>query len=279
MAAEVPAQSFDALFDAGKTPVLQDITGKWALVSGASSGIGKATACALAACGCNLTLLARREDRLLEIKEEIARRGLSVEVRIVAGDVCAEDTYEKLRAAGALEQVDFLINNAGLAKGKDTVGAIKMVDMKEMFDANCMGAFRLANEVMPGMITRGGGHVILTGSIAGMEAYEGGSIYCATKHAAHAFMKALRYETYAKNIRCTTVAPGSVGEGTEFSVVRFGDPAKAAAVYDSMQELRASDVAAQIVWALRQPSHVCLDIIQIMPTCQGGATRIHRGGK
>lgn len=279
MAAEVPTQSFDALFDAGKTPALQDITGKWAFVSGASSGIGKATACALAACGCNLTLLARREDRLKEIKEEIARRGITVEVRIIVGDVCAEETYEKLKAAGALDQVDFLVNNAGLAKGKDAVGSINLRDMQEMFDANCLGAFRLANEVMPGMIARGGGHVILTGSIAGIESYEGGSIYCATKHAAHAFMKALRYETFAKNIRCTTVAPGSVGEGTEFSVVRFGDAAKAAAVYDNMQELRASDVAAQIVWALRQPSHVCLDFIQVMPTCQGGATRIHRGGK
>lgn len=279
MAAEVPTQSYDALFNAGTTPVLQDIRGKWALVSGASSGIGKATACALAACGCNLTLLARRQDRLDEIKEEILKRGLSSEVRIIVGDVCAEETYDKLRAAGALDEVDFLINNAGLAKGKDAVGSINFSDMKEMIDANCVGAFRLANAVLPGMIKRGGGHVILTGSIAGMEAYEGGSIYCATKTAAHAFMKALRYETYAKNVRCTTVAPGSVGEGTEFSVVRFGDPAKAAAVYDNMQELRATDVAAQIIWALRQPSHVCLDLVQIMPTCQGGATRIHRSGK
>merc|ERR1719502_675649 len=118
------------------------------------------------------------------------------------------------------------------------------------------------------MIERGGGHIISTGSIAGLEPYEGGSVYCATKHAVHAFMKTLRYETYAKNIRCTTVAPGFVGEGTEFSEVRFhGDKEKASSVYDKMQELRATDVAAQIVWALRQPSHVCLDLIHVMPTC------------
>lgn len=276
----VPSQSFDSLFEAGTAPPLQDIAGKWALISGASSGIGKATACALAACGCNLVLLARRQDRLQEIKDEIERRRLPVQVRIIVGDVCADETYEALRKAGCLTEVDFLVNNAGLAKGKDPIGGSKISDWKEMLDANCFGAFRLTNEVLPGIVARGGGHVIMTGSIAGMEAYEGGSVYCATKHAAHAFMKALRYETYTKNVRCTVVAPGAVGEGTEFSEIRFnGDKAKAAAVYENMQELRATDIAAQIVWAIRQPSHVCLDIIQVMPTSQGGATRVHRGGK
>merc|ERR1719433_432302 len=254
-----------------------DIAGKWALVSGASSGIGKATACALAACGCNLYLLARRQDRLEEIKMEIDKRSLGVEVKVVVGDVNADDTYAKLKEAGALETVDFLVNNAGLAVGKDPVGGANLGDWKTMLDANCLGAFRLANEVLPGIVARGGGHVITTGSIAGLEAYEGGSVYCASKHAVHAFMKALRYENYAKNVRCTVVAPGFVGEGTEFSEVRFkGDQDKVSATYAGMKELRATDVASQIVWALRQPAHVCLDMIHVMPTCQGGATRIHR---
>jgi len=273
----VSPQSFDALFEAGRVAPMINITGKWALVSGASSGIGKATACALAACGCNLYILARRQDRLEQIKMEIDKRNLGVEVKVVVGDVNTDDTYVKLKAAGALENVDFLINNAGLAIGKDPVGGASMGDWKNMLDVNCFGAFRLANEVLPGIVARGGGHVVMTGSIAGLEAYEGGAMYCATKHAAHAFMKALRYETYSKNVRCTVVAPGFVGEGTEFSEVRFkGDQTKAAAVYSGMEELRATDVAAQIVWALRQPEHVCLDMIHVMPTCQGGATRVHR---
>lgn len=277
--AQVPGIEFDALFAAGKAAPLQDLAGKWALITGASSGIGKATACALAALGVNLNLTARRKDRLEEIKAEIERRQLGVQVRLVDGDITSEETLQKLQAGGCLE-VDFLINNAGLARGKEPVGQMKPAEIKEVLDANCLAVFRLTNLVLPFVIARGGGHVVLTGSIAGIEAYEGGSVYCASKAAAHAFMKALRYENYSKNVRCTVIAPGMVGEGTEFSAIRFhGDEAKAAAVYADFQELRATDVAAQIVWTLRQPSHVCLDFIQIMPTCQGGATRCHRPGK
>ncbi|CAE8652206.1 unnamed protein product [Polarella glacialis] len=266
---EVATQDYDALF---REQALQDLRGKWALISGASSGIGKATACALAACGCNVALLARRTDRLEALRAEILRRkGGEVQVKVVAGDVRNDETYAELRATGCLD-VDFLVNNAGLAKGKSLVGSAQISEWKEMLDINCLGAFRLTNEVLPAMISRGtGGHVIMTGSIAGLEAYEGGSVYSASKHAVHAFMKALRYENYQNNIRCTVVAPGLVGEGTEFSTVRFdGDAAAAAKVYENIQELKASDVAAQIVWALRQPPHVCLDMIHVMPTSQGG---------
>lgn len=167
--------------------------------------------------------------------------------------------------------------NAGLARGKDTVGSATLSDWAEMMDANCMGTFRLVNELVPIFTNKGGGHIISTGSIAGLEAYEGGAVYCASKHAVHAFMKALRYETFKANIRCTVVAPGFVGEGTEFSEVRFkGDQAKVAATYADMQELKATDVSAQILWAVRQPPHVCLDMIHVMPSCQASAQRIHR---
>jgi len=275
--AAVPTQEYDALFAAGKEVVLQDLSGKWALITGASSGIGKATACALAAAGCNVAILARRKDRLDEIKAEIDKRSLGVKVKVVVGDVNKDETYTALKEQGILEGTDFLINNAGLAIGKDPIGSSKLDDWKTMLDANCLGAFRMVNEVLPGIIARGGGHVITTGSIAGIEPYEGGSVYCASKHAVHAFMKVLRYENYTKNVRCTVVAPGAVGEGTEFSEVRFkGDQEKAAAAYVGMQELKATDVAAQIVWAIRQPAHVCLDLIHVMPTVQAGATRIHR---
>ena len=268
----VPGQSFDALFGAGE---VVSLAGRRALVSGASSGIGKATACALAAAGCDLVLVSRRYERLAELKEEILRRMPSLSVDVVAGDVTDTALYEELEEKGCFKGCSILINNAGLARGKELVGEAKIKDWKEMLDANCLGAFMMANAVLPHMTE--GGHIISTGSIAGLEAYEGGSAYCASKHALHAFMKVLRYETYAKGIRVTTVAPGFVGEGTEFSEVRFtGDMDKAAATYVGMQELRATDISSQILWALRQPAHVNLDLLHVMPTAQGGATRIHR---
>jgi len=267
-------QSFDDLF-AG--PPLRDISGKWAIVSGASSGIGKSAACLLAVAGCNLALVARRQGHLDEISQEIKRRYPSLEVVVIAGDVSADETYALLKSSGVLDKADFLINNAGLAKGTDRIGSASMADWKQMMDCNCLGAFRMVNEVLPGMIERGGGHIVTTGSVAGMECYEGGSVYCASKFAMHAFMKTLRYETYSKNIRCTVVAPGAVGAGTEFSLVRLGDAEKASAVYKGIEELKSSDVAAQIVWAIRQPANVNVDMVHMMPTAQGGVgPRIHR---
>jgi len=270
----VPGIAFDALFSIAQEV---EIKGKTALITGSSSGIGKAAACALAAAGVNLILIARREAQLLEIKSEVEKRSLGVQVDVLPGDVCKDKLYEDLKASGLLEKVDILVANAGLARGKSAIGEALLSDWSEMMDANCMGTFRLVNECLPSMVARGGGHVVATGSIAGMEPYEGGSVYCASKHALHAFMKALRYETHAKNVRCTVVAPGLVGEGTEFSAVRFhGDEGKAAATYLNIDELKATDVAAQILWAVRQPGHVNLDLIQVMPTSQGGATRVHR---
>ncbi|KAL1507279.1 hypothetical protein AB1Y20_009229 [Prymnesium parvum] len=273
-AAAVPPQSFDALFAAFDS---SSLAGRRAIVTGASSGIGKATACALAAKGCDLVLISRRKDRLKEIKSEVALRCPAVSVEVVAGDVTDAALYEEMERRRCIERCSILINNAGLARGKDFVGGADRSAWKEMIDANCLGAFLMVDAVLPHMVEEGGGHIISTGSIAGLEAYEGGSVYCATKHALHAFMKALRYETYSKGVRVTTVAPGFVGEGTEFSEVRFsGNLDLAAATYQGMQELRATDIASQILWALEQPAHVNLDLIQIMPTAQGGATRIHR---
>lgn len=268
-------QSFDDLF---ATLSLQDIKGKWAIVSGASSGIGKSTACRLAVAGCNLALVARRQGHLDELSTEINSRFPNLEVVVVAGDVCSDETYSLLKSSGVLDKVDFLVNNAGLAKGVDRIGSASIADWKTMIDSNCLGAFRMVNEVLPGMIARGGGHIVTTGSVAGMDCYEGGSVYCASKFAVHAFMKTLRYETYSQNIRCTVVAPGAVGAGTEFSEVRFdGDKAKAANVYKGIEELKASDVAAQIVWAIQQPAHVNVDLVHVMPVVQGGVgARMHR---
>jgi len=273
----VPRQHFDDLFDAAKKREVS-MAGRTALITGASSGIGKATACAFAAEGINLILVARRGEKLLEIKDEVERRGLGVSVSCIAGDCCDEAVYRQLREQELVDKIDILVANAGCALGKDAVTAADPADWRGMMDANCYGAFRVIREVVPSMVRRGEGTVIGTGSIAGLEAYEGGSVYCASKFAMHAFMKALRYETHAKGIRVAVVAPGAVGEGTEFSEVRFkGDAALAAKTYDRMQELKATDVAMQMLWIVKQPSHVNLDQIVLMPTCQGGATRIHRG--
>ena len=269
----MPVQSFDSLFAAAE---VASIAGRKAIVTGASSGIGRATACALASAGCNLVLISRRADRLQELEQEIQAR-VDVNVVSVAGDVTDAALYDELTARGCFDDLSFLINNAGLARGKEPVGQADLNDWKEMIDANCMGAFMMANAAVPHMAE--GGHIVSTGSIAGLEAYEGGSVYVASKHALHAFMKVLRYETYSRGIRCTTIAPGFVGEGTEFSEVRFhGDMDRAASVYEGMRELRATDISAQILWALRQPAHVNLDMIHVMPSDQGGATRIHRRG-
>jgi hypothetical protein len=140
--ASVPTQSFDALF---APPNLLSLDGRCALVTGASSGIGRATACALAMQGMDLVLVARRKDRLLELKAEIQRRGLPGSVTVVAGDVTADSLYDELRALGCV--IDTLINNAGLARGVARVGQAAESDWKEMLDANCYGAFRMVNEV------------------------------------------------------------------------------------------------------------------------------------
>merc|ERR1711871_616901 len=263
-------QTLDDMFNSASR--LMDLTGKTALVTGASSGIGKATACALAANGVNLILVARREEKLQEIAAAVSERKLPVTVEIVVGDVVSDGLYKELEEKGHLERVDMLINNAGLARGKASCAEAEISDWEEMMNANCNGAFRMVRAVLPGMIARGSGHIVSTGSIAGLESYEGGSVYCASKHALHAFMKALRYETYSHNVRTTIVAPGFVGAGTEFSETRFhGDGEAAKAVYTNMQELSAADVAGSIVFTLRQPPHVNLDLVHIMPTCQGGA--------
>jgi len=275
----VPSQTFDTLFAAGSDLGLQPLAGRKALITGASSGIGKATACALAACGVDLILVARREARLVEIADEIARRDLGVDVTMLVGDVAAdEELYAKLDQIAASEGApDIVIANAGGALGKANVGEEELSDVRTMMDVNVFGAIRTVRTLLPSMLANQKGHVMFIGSIAGLEAYEGGSSYCAAKAAIHAFAKALRYETYGSGVRVTNVAPGFVGEGTEFAAVRMkGDDTKAAATYAGFDELRATDIACQLLWALRQPDRVNVDLLHVMPSSQGVATRIKR---
>jgi 3-hydroxy acid dehydrogenase/malonic semialdehyde reductase len=244
------------------------------VVTGASSGIGAATAEQLARTGARISIGARRRERLADIAADcdpsrVFRASL---------DVTDESSVEAF-LAGAREAhgpIDALVNNAGLARGVETVSHADGVAWQEMIDTNITGLLHVTRRVVAEMTERGeGGHVVMVGSIAGREPYEGGSVYCATKHAVGAITKSLRYELLGTGIRVGIVDPGMVE--TEFSLVRFrGDTTKAAGVYDGMRPLTAGDVADCIVFMLDRPAHVCIDEIFVMPTDQGSAKRVSR---
>lgn len=253
---------------------LSSLRGGRALITGASGGIGLATAVQLANEGMDLYLVARRKDRLSEIKGSLS--GMFPDVKIVAicGSVTDPATLNALEKAGALS-TGVLINNAGLARGADTIEKASLLDWDEMVETNISAAFRITKAVLPHMLAQKNGHIIQLSSIASHTSYEGGSVYCATKHALLAFTKSLRLETCGKGIRVTAISPGLVE--TEFSEVRFkGDQDRAKKVYEGLTPLTARDIASQIVWALKQPSHVNIDEILIMPDAQGSPSKIVR---
>jgi 3-hydroxy acid dehydrogenase/malonic semialdehyde reductase len=250
------------------------LKGKSALVTGASAGFGLAVACRLAREGVHLFLVARRAEKLNALRAAILKEFPSLNITVVAGDVRSPQLVDDLRKQGAFD-VDIVVNNAGLARGLDPITSAKFEDWQEMIDTNVTAAFRIAHAALPHLVARGSGHIVMLGSIAGHESYEKGSVYCATKHAVAAFTKALRLETYDKNIRVSVVSPGLAE--TEFSVVRFsGDAARAAAVYQGIEPLNAADVAHHILFCLKQPPNVNIDEIFVLPTAQGSATKIFR---
>lgn len=240
------------------------------LITGASSGIGLATARALSVCGAQLFLVARREDRLRELAQEL-------KAQYLAHDVAAAGFIDELKRSFGCD-FDVLINNAGLALGRDTVESSNPQDWQQMMDVNVSALFRLTHAVLPGMLTRERGDILNVCSIAGHVTYPGGAVYCAAKHAVWAFTKVLREETCGRNVRVMQISPGMVE--TEFSVVRFrGDQQTADAVYAGMEPLTGADIARQIQFMLEQPRHVCIDEITTMPTQQGSATTVRRGSR
>ncbi|MEI8027831.1 MAG: SDR family NAD(P)-dependent oxidoreductase [Pseudomonadota bacterium] len=253
---------------------LANLRGKKAVITGASAGIGLATAVQLANEGMDLYLLARREDRLKEIQSSLRDLFPEINIVLICGSVTDPNTVIALEKAGALKS-SVLINNAGLARGADSIEKASLGDWDEMVETNISAAFRITKAILPHMLAHGEGHIIQLSSVAGHYAYEGGSVYCATKHALLAFTKALRLETCGKGIRVTAISPGLVE--TEFSEVRFrGDRDRAKNVYQGLTPLTARDIASQIVWALKQPRHVNIDEILIMPDAQGSPTKIVR---
>ncbi len=237
-----------------------------AVVSGASSGIGAATARQLAASGFHVVLGARRLDRLAEVAA-----GLDAEVYPL--DVA--DTQSVEAFAARLPQVNVLVNNAGGAVGVEAVAQAEEDKWRTMLETNVLGLMRVTRALLPALERSGAGHIVNIGSIAGFEVYPGGAGYTAAKHAARAISETLRLELLGKPIRVTEIAPGLVE--TEFSLVRFGgDAERAKKPYEGMTPLTADDVADAVVWAVTRPAHVNIDTLVIRPLDQATATLVHR---
>jgi NADP-dependent 3-hydroxy acid dehydrogenase YdfG len=237
-----------------------------AVVSGASSGIGEATARALAAAGFEVVAAARRLDRCERLAEEIGGRALRL-------DVTDPDSVEAL--ADAVPEVSVLINNAGGALGLEPVAEADEEKWRQMYESNVVGVMRVTKALLAALERSGDGFVVVVGSVAGVEVYPGGAGYTAAKHAARAVTETLRLELLGKPVRVSEVAPGLVE--TEFSLVRFGgDEQRAAKVYEGLRPLGAGDVAELIAFVVTRPPHVDIDYVAIKPTAQATATVVHR---
>jgi len=237
-----------------------------AVITGASSGIGAATARALAAAGYRVMVGARRVDRLEALAQEIGGVALPLDVTDPASVAAL--------AAAVPDRLHVLVNNAGGAHGLEPVAQAKDDDWSWMYEANVLGLMRVTRALLP-MLEAGRGHLVNVTSIAGREVYPGGAGYTAAKHAAVAVTRTLRLELSGKPVRVTDVAPGLVE--TEFSLVRFpGDPERAAKVYQGMTPLVAEDVADCILWAVTRPAHVNIDEIVVKPVAQASATVVAR---
>jgi len=237
-----------------------------AVITGASSGIGAATARALAADGFEVVLGARRLERLEALVAEIGGRAIAL-------DVTEPGSVRELVAA--VPNCDVLVNNAGGALGLEPLGEADEEKWRRMYETNVLGTMRMTRALLPRLIASGDGHIVAVTSIAAFEVYRGGAGYSAAKHGQKAVLGTLRLELLGEPVRITEVAPGMVE--TEFSVVRFGGDEEAAArVYRDMQPLRAEDVAECIRWATAQPAHVNIDEILVRPRDQATATEVHR---
>ena len=241
---------------------------KSALVTGASSGIGAATARRLAAAGYRVIAAARRLDRLEALAAEIGGEARRLDVTDAASIAAVTEDIARL---------DLLVNNAGGALGLEPIAEADDEHWRVMWETNVLGLMRLTRALLPALRASGAGHVINVGSIAGFETYHGGAGYTSVKHATRAVTRTLRLELLGEPIRVTEVNPGLVE--TEFALVRFdGDREKATAVYRGMTPLVGEDVADCIVWAATRPPHVNIDEIVVRPLDQATAAHIHRRG-
>lgn len=249
---------------------------KTVLVTGASSGIGRATAVAFARAGARLVLLARRGELLEALDRELSGQH-KCECKLLVADL--RDTPKTVSALESLpspwKEVDILVNNAGLARGTDPLQTGYLEDWDEVIDVNIRGLLAVSRTVIPWMLQRGQGHIINLGSIAGHEVYPGGAVYCATKHAVRALSQGMKMDLLGTPIRVTSIDPGLVE--TEFSLVRFrGDRERAMAPYRGLKPLLPEDVAEAIVWSASRPAHVNISTMVIFPTAQASSTQVKR---
>jgi len=244
------------------------VSRRTAVVTGASSGIGAATAAALAEAGFDLVLGARRAPRLAEVAAPLGATALPLDVT----DPASVEAF----AAAVPAACHLLVNNAGGALGLDPIAEADDERWRVMYETNVLGTLRMTRALLPRLIASGAGHVVNVGSTAGFETYRGGAGYTAAKHALRALTRTLRLELLGQPVRVTEVAPGLVE--TEFSLVRFGgDRERAAAVYRGLVPLTAADVADCVVWAATRPAHVNVDQIVVRPRAQATSTDVARG--
>lgn len=241
------------------------------LITGATSGFGKAIAKKFAANGWNCIITGRRKERLLEIADELTEK-FNVSILPLVFDVQAKEAvFEQINNLPAEWQpIDILVNNAGLALGRDSFDTASMDDWETMIDTNVKGLLYVSKAVLPLMIKNGKGHIINMGSTAAKEVYLNGNVYCASKSAVEAISKAQRIDLLPHKIKVTAIHPGAVD--TEFSVVRFkGDESKAKAVYDGYEPLHAADIADVCYYCATLPAHVCINDLVITCTAQANS--------
>ncbi|HNX49025.1 MAG TPA: SDR family NAD(P)-dependent oxidoreductase [Thermoanaerobaculaceae bacterium] len=240
--------------------------GRWAVVTGASSGIGEATARALAGAGFEVMVGARRMGRLDALAAEIGGQAARLDVT----DPASVEAF----CAAVPAELAVLVNNAGGALGLEPIAEARDEDWTAMYQSNVLGLMRVTRALLPRLVA-GGGHIVNVTSIAGREVYPGGAGYTAAKHAARAVTQTLRLELNGTPVRVTDVAPGLVE--TEFSQVRFfGDAERARKVYEGLTALTGQDIADCVVWAVTRPAHVNVDEIVVKPVAQAAATVVAR---
>lgn len=255
---------------------MKSFQGKTVFVTGASSGIGRATALAFAREGARLVLCARRLERLEEFNQALVQEG-APDVHVFALDVQKRSAVEKAlrELPSEWQEIDVLVNNAGLSRGLTKLYEDDPQNWEEMIDTNIKGLLYVTRIVVPGMVARGRGHVINLGSTAGYITYANGAVYCATKAAEKAISQGLKIDLMGTPVRVTSVDPGMVE--TAFSSVRFrGDEQKASKVYENITPLQPEDVADAIVWAASRPAHVNIHNILLTSIDQANSTVLHR---
>lgn len=258
---------------------MTDLSGLKVFITGATSGIGEATARRFAGEGAHLVLAARRQEKLDALQAELTEAH-GAKVTTLRLDVRDRVRLAELQEAQpeAFRDVDVLVNNAGLARGLDPVQEGEPDDWDEMIDTNVKGLLHVTRAILPDMVKRGKGHVINLGSTAGHWVYPGGAVYCATKHAVNALSQALRLDVHGSGVRVSSVDPGHVE--TSFSDVRFkGDTERAEKVYAGWEPLIAEDVAETILWVASRPARVNIQDIVLMSTQQSSARDIAKPGQ